>query len=314
MRTNESCYKQHTLAASFSCLGVGLHSGYVVTMIVTPAESDTGYTFIRRDVDKKKNIIKAHWHNVFDAKLGTNLRNGKGVKILSVEHLLAALSAHGIDNARILIDGPEVPSMDGSARAFSDLILGVGKREQDALRKVMLVKKIVQVCEGNRFLDVQPSPLLWMDLETHVPHPAMGSKRISTPVTELTFMQKLAGARQLVSQEHMEAYCELGYFQGESHNNLLIYQRDEILNKGRLRYKDESARHKVIDLMGDLTLADAPIIGHFIGRGTDHSLHHLLMLEIMCDPDNYLITTLKDLDENWLSLTAATEPHRNAAY
>ena len=313
MRTNESCYKQHTLAASFSCLGMGLHSGYVVTMIVTPAEPDTGYTFIRRDVDKKNNVIKAHWHNVFDAKLGTNLRNGKGVKVLSVEHLLAALSAHGIDNARILIDGPEVPSMDGSARAFSDLILSVGKLEQNALRKVMLVKKIVQASEGDRFLDVQPSPLLWMDLETQA-HPALGSKRISTPVTELTFMQKLDGARNLVSQEHMEAYRELGYFQGASPNNLLIHQRDEILNKGKQRFNDESVRHKVIDLLGDLSLADAPIVGHFIGRGADHSLHHLLMLEIMCDPDNYLITTVKELDENWLKLSREAAPSRNVAY
>lgn len=313
MSTNESCYMQHTLAKSFSCLGTGLHSGYVVTMIVTPAAPDTGYTFIRRDVDARHSVIKAHWHNVYDAQLGTNLRNGKGVKVLSVEHLLAALAAHGIDNARILIDGPEVPSMDGSARAFSDLILSVGKLEQNALRKVMLVKKIVQVCEGNHFLDVQPSPLLWMDLETQVPHPKLGSKRISTPVTELTFMQKLGDARNLVSQEHMEIYRELGYFQGANHNNLLIHQQDEILNKGRQRYKDESARHSVIDLLGDLSLADAPIVGHFIGRGATHALHHLLMLEIMCDPNNYLITTMKNLDENWLYLTETTASSRNTA-
>lgn len=314
MHTNESCYKQHTLAASFSCLGMGLHSGFVVTMIVTPAAPNTGYTFIRRDVNARHNLIKAHWHNVYDATLGTNLRNDKGIKVLSAEHLLAALAAHGIDNARILIDGPEVPSMDGSARTFSDLILGVGKLEQTALRKVMLVKKIVQVCEGNRFLDVLPSPLLWMDLETHVPHPKLGSKRISTPVTELTFMQKLSGARNLVSQEDMEAHRELGYFQGANHNNLLIHQRDEILNKGKQRYKDESARHNVIDLLGDLSLADAPIVGHFIGRGTNHSLHQLLMLELMCDSDNYLITTMKDLDENWLDLSATTAPSHNTAY
>jgi len=311
---NESCYMQHTLAKPFSCLGMGLHSGYVTTMIVTPAAPDTGYTFIRRDEDARHNVVKAHWHNVYDGKLGTNLRNGKGVKVMSVEHLLAALSAHGIDNARILIDGPEVPSLDGSARPFSDLILSVGKAQQNALRKVMLVKKIVQACEGDRFLDVQPSPMLWMDLETTVPHPALGSKRVSTAVTELSFMQQLSGARNLVSQEHMEAYRELGYFQGANHNNLLIYQRDEILNKGKQRYKDESARHRVIDLMGDLTLADAPIIGHFIGRGADHSLHHLLMLEVMCDPDNYLITTLKDLDENWLKLEANASPSRNVIY
>ncbi|HSC68066.1 MAG TPA: UDP-3-O-acyl-N-acetylglucosamine deacetylase, partial [Cellvibrio sp.] len=149
MRAEETCYMQHTLAKPFSCLGVGLHSGYVVTMIVTPSGPNTGYTFVRRDVEKKCNVIKAHWHNVHDAKLSTNLINSQGVKIQSVEHLLAALSAHGIDNARILIDGPEVPSMDGSARPFSDLILSVGKVEQTALRKVMLIKKVVQVCEGD---------------------------------------------------------------------------------------------------------------------------------------------------------------------
>lgn len=133
MSVNESYYMQHTLATSFSCLGVGLHSGYVVTMIVMPAAENTGYTFIRRDVEEGNNQIKANWHNVYDAKLGTNLRNAQGVKIRSVEHLLAALSMQGIDNARILIDGPEVPAMDGSARTFSDLILSVGKVQQNAL-------------------------------------------------------------------------------------------------------------------------------------------------------------------------------------
>jgi UDP-3-O-[3-hydroxymyristoyl] N-acetylglucosamine deacetylase len=234
--------------------------------------------------------------------------------VLSVEHLLAALAAHGIDNARILIDGPEVPSMDGSARAFSDLILSVGKLEQNALRKVVVVKKIVQVCEGNRFLDVLPSPLLWVDLETQVPHPKLGSKRISTPITELTFTEKLVGARDLVSRENIEAYRELGYFQGANHNNLLIHQGDEILNVSRLRYRDESARHNAIDLLGDLSLADAPVVGHFIGRGTNHSLHHLLMMELMSDPDNYLIMTMKDLDENWLAHSSAILSSPDAAY
>ena len=307
MSVDESYYMQHTLATSFSCLGVGLHSGYVVTMIVTPSAANTGYTFVRRDIETGNNQIKAHWHNVYDAKLGTNLRNEQGVKILSVEHLLAALSAHGIDNARILIDGPEVPSMDGSARSFSDLILSVGKVQQDAQRQVLLVKKIVQAREGERSLSVQPSPLLWMDLEINSPHEKLGNKRISTPVTELLFAKKLSGARSFVDIDHLEAYKELGYFQGASLNNQIIVQQDEILNKGKLRYKDEIVRHKAIDLLGDMVLADAPVMGHFISRGADHSLHHLLMLELMCDPDNYVITTLKELEDDWLGLTASPE-------
>jgi UDP-3-O-[3-hydroxymyristoyl] N-acetylglucosamine deacetylase len=293
---------------------MGLHSGFVVTMIVTPAAPNTGYTFIRRDVNAPHNLIKAHWHNVYDAAVGTNLRNAKGVKVLSVEHLLAALAAHGIDNARILIDGPEVPSMDGSARAFSELIHGVGKLEQNAPRKVVLVKKIVQVCEGNRFLDVLPSPLLWVDLETYVPNPKLDSERLSTQVTELTFIQKLSDARNLVSQEHIKAYRELGYFQGANHNNLLVHQYNQILNRDRQRYKDESARHNIIDLLGDLSLAGAPVVGHFIGRGTNHSLHHLLMMELMCDPDNFAIVTMKDLHENLLDHSATITPSRNTAY
>lgn len=308
MSINESYYMQHTLAKSFSCLGVGLHSGYVVTMIVMPAEPDTGYTFVRRDVDSYFNEIEAHWHNVFDAKLGANLRNNQGVKVFSVEHLLAALSTQGIDNARIVIDGPEVPAMDGSARMFSDLILSVGKVQQNAQRKVLLVKKTVQVREGERTLSVQPSPLLWMDLEVNTPHAKLGSKRISTPVTELLFIKKLSGGRNFIDADHLSAYKELGYFQGASSNNLVIFQDSEILNKGKLRYKDEIARHKVVDLLGDMVLADAPIIGHFIGRSADHSLHHLLMLELMCDPESYVITTLKALEEDWLGLTADKAP------
>jgi UDP-3-O-[3-hydroxymyristoyl] N-acetylglucosamine deacetylase len=308
MSSNESYYMQHTLATSFSCLGMGLHSGYVVTMIVMPAAANTGYTFVRRDIDNCFNEVKAHWHNVYDAKLGTNLRNDQGVRVLSVEHLLAALSTQGIDNARILIDGPEVPSMDGSARTFSDLILSVGRVQQNAQRKVLLVKKTVQVREGERSLSVQPSPLLWMDLEVNAPHAKLGSRRISTPVTELLFVKKLSGARNFIDADHLEAYKELGYFQGASQNNLLILQQDEILNKGKLRYKDEIARHKAVDLLGDMVLADAPVMGHFIGRSADHSLHHLLMLELMCDPSSYVITTLKELEDDWLGLTKDTDP------
>lgn len=303
MSVDESYYMQHTLATSFSCLGVGLHSGYVVTMIVMPAKPNTGYTFVRRDVEDCRNQIKAHWHNVYDAKLGTNLRNEQGVKIRSVEHLLAALSMQGIDNARILIDGPEVPSMDGSARTFSDLILSVGKVQQDAERKVVLVKKMVEAREGNRTLSVHPSPLLWMDLEIDSLPEKLGSKRISTPITELLFVKKLSRARGVIDAEYLEAYQELGYFQGASQNNLLMFEQDEILNKGKLRYRDEILRHKAVDLLGDMVLADAPVMGHFIGRNADHSLHHLLMLELMCDPANYVITTLRELEENWLGLT-----------
>lgn len=302
MSVDESYYMQHTLATSFSCLGVGLHSGYVVTMIVAPAKPNTGYTFIRRDVEGDRNQIKAHWHNVYDAKLGTNLRNEQGVKIRSVEHVLAALSMQGIDNARIFIDGPEVPSMDGSARTFSDLILSVGKVQQDAERKVLLVKRTIEAREGNRSLSVRPSPMLWVDLENDALPEVLGSQRLSTPVTEFLFINKLSGARGYMDADYLEAYQELGYFEGASPNNLIMMEENKIINKGKLRYRDEILRHKAVDLLGDMVLADLPVMGHFIGRGADHSLHHLLMLELMCNPANYSITTLRALEEEWMGL------------
>lgn len=193
--------------------------------------------------------------------------------------------------------------MDGSTRTFSDLIFSVGRVQQNAERKVLMVKKPVEAREASRSLSVRPSPMLWLDLENESLPETLGSKRISTPVTEYLFIKKLAGARGYVDVEYLEAYIELGYFQGANKNNLILVEQNEVLNKGKLRYRDEILRHKAVDLLGDMVLADAPVMGHFIGRGADHSLHHLLMLELMCDPTNYVITTLREFEQQWLSLT-----------
>lgn len=152
-------YFQHTLGSSFSCMGRGLHTGIVIIMTVMPAEANTGYRFIRSDVPVGRNEVLATWHTVSDSHLCTTVSNNMGIRVSTIEHLIAALHACGVDNARIVLDGPEVPIMDGSAKPFVELINSVGLSKQQEERMAIIITKEVIVRDGIKQASLSPSPV-----------------------------------------------------------------------------------------------------------------------------------------------------------
>jgi len=292
-------YFQHTLQDAFTCVGRGLHTGLKVVMTVMPAEANSGYTFIRRDVHHAKNEIPARWYMVTDTHLSTTISNNMGVRVSTIEHLLAALHACGVDNARIVLDAPEVPIMDGSAKPFVEIIQRLGTRKQAHDRRAILVRKPVSVAESHRSASLQPSPVPWIDMEIDFASDPIGQQKISLPFTERLFAREICEARTFGFEEQIETLRELGFAQGSSLRNAVLIADSKVVNEEGLRRPDEFVRHKYLDVVGDLALAGAYIIGQFNGCCSGHYLNNSLLRDLMTNEQSRLHMTLRQAEAYW---------------
>ncbi len=275
--------KQRTLKASIDCTGVGLHSGTKVSMTLHPAGIDTGIQFKRTDISGGGVTIPAKWDHVVDTRMCTTIGNGDGVTIATVEHLMAALAGCGIDNALIELNGPEVPIMDGSAQPFVFLVECAGVVEQDASRRVIRVLKTVSVGDGKAQLS--PGSHLSLDLDIDFDNGAVFQQSISIGIVNGSFAKELAPARTFGFLNEVEKLWAAGLAKGGSLDNAVVISGDEILNEGGLRYDDEFVRHKVLDTVGDLYLAGAPIIGSFQGVCSGHATNNELLRALFADDE-----------------------------
>ncbi|SMF62466.1 UDP-3-O-[3-hydroxymyristoyl] N-acetylglucosamine deacetylase [Alteromonadaceae bacterium Bs31] len=292
-------YFQHTLADSFTCVGRGLHSGLKVVMTVMPAEAETGYLFVRRDVHGSKNEIPARWYMVTDTHLSTTISNSMGVRVSTIEHLLAALHSCGVDNALIVLDAPEVPIMDGSSKPFVDIIKRLGTVQQKAERRAVLIRQTVSVSESNRSASLEPSPVPWIDMEIDFDSEIIGRQKLSLPLTQGIFDKEIANARTFGFEEQVETLKELGFAQGSSLCNAILISDSKIVNMEGLRHRDEFVRHKFLDAVGDLALAGGYIIGQFSGRCSGHHLNNLLLRELMTNEQSRMYMTLRQAEAFW---------------
>lgn len=279
---------QKTIANTVSCQGIGVHSGANVTVTLQPAVSGSGITFIRTDLGDVE--VKAHWQTVVDTRFCTTIGNSQGVTVSTVEHLLSALAASGIDNVRIEIDGPELPIMDGSAQPFVFLVEEAGVKEQRSPRKVIRVLKTVTVEEGDRKVSLTPAP--YYEIEVDFDFAGRTSlapqHRIFRPLED-DFAEDISSARTFGLMEDAEKLWAMGLSKGASLENTLVYDKTDVLNEEGLRYEDECVRHKVLDALGDLHLAGGLILGKFHGVRTGHGLHHKLLLALFADSTAYAI-------------------------
>lgn len=281
-------YYQKTIANSISCQGIGVHSGTSATVTLHPAVSGSGITFIRTDLGDAE--IKANWQTVVDTRFCTTIGNTQGVTVSTVEHLLAALAASGVDNIRVEIDGPELPIMDGSSQPFVSLIEEAGLKEQKAPRKVIRVLKPVSVKEGNREVSLKPAPYyeIEVDFDFAGRTPLASQHRVFRPLEE-DFAEDISSARTFGLLEDAEKLWSMGLSKGASLENTLVYDKTEVLNDDGLRYEDECVRHKVLDVLGDLHLAGGLLLGKFHGVRPGHGLHHKLLLALFSDPTAYAV-------------------------
>ncbi len=298
-----SSFNQHTLKDSFSCVGVGLHTGLRSIMSVLPADINTGYTFTRRDINNADPQISARWSNVISTHLSTTIGNNMGIRVSTVEHILAALRGSGVDNAHIILDAPEVPILDGSALQFVDMINQTGLKEQIAPRVAIVIEKTISVQDGEKFASLSPSREPQIDIEINFDHPAIGKQQLSFFTSRNTFNNEIAPARTFGFEEQVHVLKDLGYCKGGNIENAIVLNGKEILNDEGLRFPDEFVRHKALDVIGDLALSGAYIVGKYTGKSMGHQLNNDLIRELMLNDKSWSYHTLENAHENWDYIT-----------
>ncbi len=268
---------QNTLSHRVSCVGVALHTGQKIAMTLHPAPENTGIVFQRADLKDQPNIIPACYKNVTNTMLGTTITNAAGVSVSTIEHLMAALWGCGIDNARIELDGAEVPIMDGSSEPFVFLIECAGKTEQNAPRKMIEVLKTVEVVEGDKRASIAPAAHFGVDLEISFASGVIAKQNCTFSVEDSSFKTDLSRARTFGFEHEVEKMRSMGLALGGSLDNAIVVSGDTVLNKEGLRYKDEFVRHKVLDCIGDFYLAGGQLVGQVSAARTGHGLNNKLL-------------------------------------
>lgn len=282
--------KQKTIKNEISFSGIGLHSGKKSQVTIKPSEVNSGINFLRTDVsDLKKNaLIMALWHNVSSTTLSTTISNGD-VSVSTIEHLMSALSGMHIDNALILIDGPEIPIMDGSSIPFVELFENAGLVKQDEYRKILKVIKEVEVSNGDSFVKILPSDYFSIDFEIVFDSHLINIQSCQLQLINGNYKSDVASARTFGFEKDVQKLRSKGYALGGSLENAVVVGDNNILNKGGLRFKDEFVRHKMLDSIGDLYLAGYPVQGYFSGKKSGHYLNNLLLRKFMSDQSNFEI-------------------------
>jgi UDP-3-O-[3-hydroxymyristoyl] N-acetylglucosamine deacetylase len=277
-----------------SCSGIGLHTGARVAMTILPAKAGSGITFKRVDISGRQAVIEANWRNVVDSLLCSTITNTDGVTIATIEHLMAAFSGLGIDNATVEINGPEVPIMDGSAAPFAFLIECAGIREQNAMRSAIRIRKPVEVREGNRLASLAPADSFAISFDIEFPSPAVASQSHAVKLMNGAFKKEVARARTFGFEHEIAALRAAGLLLGGSLDNAVVVSGAKVLNDSGLRYGDEFVRHKILDSIGDLYLAGRPIIGHFHGSRSGHAMNHRLLAALFADSSAYEIVPMTE--------------------
>lgn len=275
--------RQKTLKNAIGCSGIGLHTGAKVAMTLMPAEENSGIQFKRTDISGGQATIGADWRNVSESQLCTALGNGAGVSIFTIEHLMAALAGAGIDNALIELNGPEVPIMDGSSAPFVFLIECAGTAEQAAAREAIVVKKRVTVRTDDKLASLSPGNGFSIGFDIDFDSAAVRQQELHFDLTGGSFKSDIARARTFGFEHEVSAMRAHGLLRGGSLDNAVIVSGSRILNDSGLRYADEFVRHKVLDSIGDLYLAGAPLIGHFRGSRSGHRMNHQVLEALFAD-------------------------------
>lgn len=278
---------QHTLRNRISCTGIGLHSGAKVSLTLHPADADTGIVFVRGDLDGERAIVPATWRHVVDTMLCTTIGNDDGVRVATIEHLMAALHGCGIDNAIVEVSGAEVPIMDGSAAPFVFLIECAGLAVQDQPRHVLRIRRKVEVQTAAGRASLAPAKDFSLGFEIEYNNKLIARQRLNVRPLDI-FKTDICRARTYGFEHEVEALRARGLARGGSLDNAVVVSGDTVLNKDGLRYRDEFVRHKVLDAMGDLYLAGGLIRGHFEGQRAGHGLNNQLLRALFADPSAWV--------------------------
>lgn len=282
---------QQTLKTLVTISGTGLHSGRPVTLVLKPAEAGHGIVFVRVDLSGD-NVIPALWNRVTDTRLCTVLSNDSGASVGTVEHLMAALRGCGIDNVRIELDGSEVPILDGSSQPFVEIIEKTGLVALAAPRRAIRILSPVTVEESGKSATLSPSEEFIFGGEIEFDHPDIGLQRFETKLLNGNFKHDLADSRTFGFFHEVEMMRKSGLALGGSLDNAIVLDKDGVMNPGGLRHGDEFIRHKLLDAVGDLYLAGAPILGAYEGVKSGHALNNALLRKMFATPGAFEVVEL----------------------
>lgn len=288
--------KQRTIQKSVQTSGVGLHNGEKVTMTLKPAEVNQGIVFRRVD-QKKINEVKISPEAVKDTKMCSAIGQGTS-RVATVEHLMSALSATGIDNIIIELDGSEVPIMDGSSIPFIYLLQTAKVKEQDAAKKFVLINDVIEVKDKDKWARFEPYNGFKVDFTIDFPHPVFdaSTNKVALDFYDESYITEISRARTFGFMQEVEYLRSNGLARGGSLDNAIVLDEYKIINKDGLRYNDEFVRHKILDAVGDLYMLGYSIIGNFKAYKSGHELNNKLLLALLANKKCWRLTTLDSQD------------------
>jgi UDP-3-O-[3-hydroxymyristoyl] N-acetylglucosamine deacetylase len=293
--------RQRTIAKPIEIVGIGLHKGVPVKMRLEPLDSDQGIVFYRKDEGV---TIKLTPENVVDTKMATVL--GKdGVVVSTIEHLLSAIYAYGIDNLRVVLDNDEVPVLDGSSSGYCMLVDEVGIKELDVSKKAIVVKKEVEIEVDGKFVKLSPSKHIVYDFSIAFDHPVIGEQEYRLDYTVSEYKENISRARTFGFLHEVQYLRSIGLARGGSLDNAIVLDDDKVLNPEGLRFEDEFVRHKILDAIGDMALLGYAMVGEYQSHAGSHHLNHLLTKKLLESPENYEIIELEEAVDRKESLEYA---------
>lgn len=274
---------QATIAQTATFQGVGLHGGALARLDIHPAPIGHGIVFRRTDLTPPVDI-PARWDHVVPSRLCTLLGDGQGTTLSTVEHVMAALAGTGIHNALVTVDGPEIPILDGSAAPFVQGILRAGIERQAAAMRAIRVLRPVEVRDGAAFARLAPADHLQIDFQIDFADAAIGHQEKRLDMANGAFLRELADSRTFCRQADVDAMRRNGLALGGTYLNAVVVDGARVLSPGGLRHADEAVRHKMLDAVGDLALAGAPLLARYTGDRAGHAMTNRLLRTLFADP------------------------------
>ena len=280
--------RQTTIAKKVHNVGIGLHKGEPIRLTLEPLEAGSGIVFYRSDLGVS---FKAEPKNVINTQMATVVGSEKGY-ISTIEHLMSAINAYGIDNIRIIVDANEIPVMDGSSASFCMLLDEAGVRELYANKKALIIKRAVEIREGDKLVRLSPSKSPKFDYTIKFSHPLIGTQHHVFEFSKKSYLKEISRARTFGFLKDVQALRSMGLALGGSLENAVVIDENKILNPEGLRFENEFVRHKILDAIGDLALVGAPMLGDYTAFAGSHDLNHKLTLAVLADAKNFELVDL----------------------
>lgn len=279
---------QRTISQPVEVVGIGLHKGEPIKLRLEPLGIDAGIVFYREDLALSIPLAPS---SVIDTQMATVVGSDKGF-ISTIEHFLSAVYAYGIDNMRVVVNGNEMPIMDGSASSFCLLLDEAGIQEQEVAKQVIRIKKRVEVVEGDKFVRLEPSDEVTFEFEIDFEHPVIGRQSQSYSFGTKPYIEEIARARTFGFARDIQYLQSINLALGASLNNAIGLDDEKVLNPEGLRFENEFARHKILDAMGDMMVMGHNVLGAYSSFAGSHKLNHELTVKLLSDTANYEMVAL----------------------